>query len=198
MVSFPLNLWSVFSTCQWLNWLQSCAVWNFNLIILFGSNQRCLGESDVLILRVGWVFSWRFCSEGRKHSIVNGQSFRLPIETTRTENLSEMFHTILGYSSWAAKRRRLKNFCVTIGWAKYPHKVENLTTQKDTPFATKAQKHQKHYYFATNLPQKWLTFSSILSIFYDFPKWKWKFGVRWIDFRFIESGKDLSRIRYDP
>ena len=149
LVSFPLNLWSVFSTCQWLNWLQSCAVWNFNLIILFGSNQRCLGESDVLILRVGWVFSWRFCSEGRKHSIVNGQSFRLPIETTRTENLSEMFHTILGYSSWAAKRRRLKNFCVTIGWAKYPHKVENLTTQKDTPFATKAQKHQKHYYSAS-------------------------------------------------
>ena len=88
------------------NWLQSCAVWNFNLIILFGSNQRCLGESDVLILRVGWVFSWRFCSEGRKHSIVNGQSFRLPIETRRTENLSEMFHTILGYSSWTAKRRR--------------------------------------------------------------------------------------------
>ena len=144
LVSFPLNLWSVFSTCQWLNWLQSCAVWNFNLIILFGSNQRCLGESDVLILRVGWVFSWRFCSEGRKHSIVNGQSFRLPIETTRTENLSEMFHTILGYSSWAAKRRRLKNFCVTIGWAKYPHKVENLTTQKDTPFWQQKHKNIKN------------------------------------------------------
>ena len=51
---------------------------------------------DVLILFSGTPWG-RFCSEGRKHSIVNGQSFRLPIES-RPKNLSEMFHTILGYS----------------------------------------------------------------------------------------------------
>ena len=34
----------------------------------------------------------------------------------RAKNLSEMFHTILGYS-----RDDDANFCVTIGWAKYPH-----------------------------------------------------------------------------
>ena len=50
-------------------------------------------------------------------------------------------------------------------------------TKRHTILATKAQKHQKHYYFATNLPQKWLdvvfvTFSSILTIFYDFHKMK--------------------------
>ena len=37
---------------------------------------------DVLILFSGTPWG-RFCSEGRKHSIVNGQSFRLPIERPR-------------------------------------------------------------------------------------------------------------------
>ena len=63
------------------------------IIAMFGNQ----GE-DVLILFSGTPWG-RVFSEGRKHSIVNGQSFRLPIETRRTENLSEMFHTILGYSS---------------------------------------------------------------------------------------------------
>ena len=47
--------WNVFSTCHRVNWLQSCAVWNFNLmIILFASlgNQRCLGWN--LMFWFGW------------------------------------------------------------------------------------------------------------------------------------------------
>ena len=53
------------------------------IIAMFGNQ----GE-DVLILFSGTPWG-RFCSEGRKHSIVNGQSFRLPIERPR-KPLSEV------------------------------------------------------------------------------------------------------------
>ena len=53
------------------------------IIAMFGNK----GE-DVLILFSGTPWG-RFCSEGRKHSIVNGQSFRLPIERPR-KPLSEV------------------------------------------------------------------------------------------------------------
>ena len=88
----------------------------------------------------------------------------------RTENLSEMFHTILGYSSWVCYVVvwLVKNFCVTIGWAKYPHKVENLTTQKDTPFGNKSTKTSKNSNAALVFCQQRTNFQSKVSL--EFPK----------------------------
>ena len=87
------------------------------IIAMFGNQ----GE-DVLISFSGTPWGG-FCSEGRKHSIVNGQSFRLPIERPR-KPLSEvrcftpfwviqveLQNVVVVLLVCAA----VKNFCVTIG-----------------------------------------------------------------------------------
>ena len=58
-------------------------------------------QNQLAILK--WA-SARFCSEGRKHSIVNGQSFRLPIENWKPEwDVSHHF----GLFKLSLLRRRL-------------------------------------------------------------------------------------------
>ena len=141
------------------NWLQSCAVWNFNLIILFGMAvikgvwQQwiwCfdfeLGKSSPggFVQRAGNIPLWTVSHSDfplRRGELKTWVRCFTPFWVIQVE-LQNVVVVLLVCAA-------VKNFCVTIGWAKYPHKVENLTTQKDTPFATKAQKHQKHYYSAS-------------------------------------------------
>ena len=82
--------------------------WNVNLNLLC-NQERCFDFS--------WSSSCRFCSEGRKHSIVNGQSFRLPIEQRAVKlerrkvpkKLSEMFHTTI------LRRKNVENCWLSYG-----------------------------------------------------------------------------------
>ena len=123
--------------------------WNVNLNLLC-NQERCFDFS--------WSSSCRFCSEGRKHSIMNGQSFRLPIEQRavkleRHEKYPKSWVRCFtppfwgGKTSktagWAMGHNTIANFCVA-NWvehntaalnSKYPHTIKDFSTPKHPPWS---------------------------------------------------------------